>query len=101
MAICLYEPFIGLQHLEHLNVTEPRGKITECFYDAKGIMTFVTDKGWERSYYYLDPQIELLENGDWKLYGDRPRYGIVRDVKKWAWRRLRIPTARRRNGTDR
>ena len=83
-----YEPFIGFRLLVFENRLVDRGYITECLYSRDGVITFTTATG-TYSFYYQEPrEMVQLKSGDWKLFGDTPRWAYVcQPDRRWTWYR--------------
>lgn len=75
------EPFVGQQLLIFENRLRDRGTISSS-WEADDVITFVTEKG-QFSFYTTHPEkpvrnAKRLTSGDWKFYGDGPRWAYTR-----------------------
>jgi hypothetical protein len=80
MSTCRYENFLGLKLFIQGRRLRDVGTIMGSRYAPNGVLTLTTETG-KYSFYFLDPPINILENGDRELFGDRPRRAYIKQPR--------------------
>jgi len=82
------DPFIGRALMVYENGLHNRGTVLgyHMHREVDEVIVFYTEKG-KYSFYRKHPEkpsrnLRQLRNGDWKMYGDGPRWAYVKAISK-------------------